>query len=75
MSDEASFIFFQAKEVFDSHQYEEGIIENGGKIIILMELIKESLAQGDKMLIFRFVIIKLEIREKNVISSLEKVLN
>ena len=30
-----------------------------------MELIKESLAQGDKMLIFRFVIIKLEIREKN----------
>lgn len=44
----------QAKEVFDSHKYEEGRIESSGKFVILMELIKESMLKGDKMLIFRY---------------------
>lgn len=41
--------------MFHSNLYQEGCIENSGKFTVLMQLIKESLSRGDKMLIFRFV--------------------
>ncbi|KAK3585833.1 hypothetical protein CHS0354_038358 [Potamilus streckersoni] len=32
--------------------YNEGVLENGGKMVVLLSIIKESLAVGDKILVF-----------------------
>lgn len=33
--------------------YQPGVMKNGGKLVVLMEIIEESLKQGEKILIFR----------------------
>ena len=33
--------------------YQPGVVENGGKIVVLMDIIEESLKLGEKLLIFR----------------------
>ena len=48
------FLFFfliQAKNVLKD--YQTGVMENGGKLVILMQIIEESLKLGEKVLIFR----------------------
>ena len=47
--------FQKAKEIFDLHEYKEGVAEMSGKLIVLLEILNESLARGDKLLVFRFV--------------------
>lgn len=41
----------QAKTLFKDYQV--GVMENGGKLVVLMEIIEESLKLGEKILIFR----------------------
>ena len=36
--------------------YQPGVVENGGKIVVLMDIIEESLKLGEKLLIFRLVL-------------------
>ena len=33
--------------------YTRGMLENGGKVVLLMALIEETLKAGDKILVFR----------------------
>ena len=33
--------------------YQPGVVESGGKIVVLMDIIEESLKLGEKLLIFR----------------------
>ena len=35
--------------------YQPGLLENGGKFVLLFNLIQESLAMEDKILVFRYV--------------------
>ena len=42
---------FQAKNLFKD--YQPGMVENGGKLVVLMDIIEESLKLGEKLLIFR----------------------
>jgi len=46
------FIFLQAKDIMKD--YRTCVAENGGKIVILLEIIKESLNVGEKVLVFRW---------------------
>eukprot|EP00794_Sanderia_malayensis_P006071 gene6071-6773_t len=41
-----------AKEIFESHSFREGQFETSGKFILLFEIIRVSLAIGDKILVF-----------------------
>ena len=53
LCNELVFFFFnlQAKKLFKD--YQPGVMENGGKLVVLMEIIEESLKLGEKILIFR----------------------
>ena len=42
---------FQAQEMMKD--YIPGLIENGGKLVLLMSLIEESIKNGDKIIVFR----------------------
>lgn len=44
-------MFLKAKDLMK--EYKPLIAENGGKVVILMEIIKESLKNGEKVLVFR----------------------
>ena len=46
------FLDVQAKNLFKD--YQPGVMKNGGKLVVLMEIIEESLKQGEKILIFRW---------------------
>ena len=46
------FSLFQAKTVFKD--YRTGVMENGGKLVVLMHIIEESLKLGEKVLVFRW---------------------
>ena len=45
------FLDLQAKNLFKD--YQPGVMKNGGKLVVLMEIIEESLKLGEKILIFR----------------------
>ena len=41
----------QAEEIMKD--YEPGLIENGGKMLILFSIVQQSIALGEKILVFR----------------------
>ena len=45
------FIDLQAKNLVKDYQV--GVMKNGGKLVVLMEIVEESLQLGEKILIFR----------------------
>jgi len=63
ISCDSKTLLLKAKEIFDSRQYVEGILENSGKLVILMELITESVRKGDKMLVFSQSLLTLDLIE------------
>jgi len=44
--------------------YEVGLIEHSGKMIILMDIISQSVALCEKILVFRYSIVSLNIHVK-----------
>ena len=49
----SSFTFFpQAKELLLGSDYAMNILENSGKMVILMQIVNASVSQGDRVLIF-----------------------
>ena len=44
-------LFHQASEIVSD--YRMGVLEQSGKLVVLMEIIEESLKNGDKILVFR----------------------
>ncbi|KAJ8301314.1 hypothetical protein KUTeg_020301, partial [Tegillarca granosa] len=53
---EVSINYDWAREIFKD--YTPGLLENGGKMVILFNIIEESLALGDKLLVFRYALAK-----------------
>ena len=45
--------FLEAKEVFEEHNFMEGVVETSGKLVIFLEILNNSLLNGDKVLVFR----------------------
>ena len=46
----------QAKEVFEEHNFKEGVVETSGKLVIFLEILNNSLSKGDKVLVFRLAL-------------------
>lgn len=46
----------QAKDIMSG--YQTGVLENSAKMVLLFHLIEESVSKGDKILVFRFYIMK-----------------
>lgn len=60
MSSQRTFIEFTFKWLLFYHQasefmsgYQVGVLEQSGKMVLLMEIIEESLKNGEKTLVFR----------------------
>lgn len=47
-----SYLCQQAKEIMQD--YIPGLLENGGKMVLLMSFLEQSLMIGDKILVFRY---------------------
>lgn len=62
------FFFIQALELL--RDYKPGFIENGAKLEILFCIIRESIALGDRLLVFSQSLITLDLIEQFLQSSL-----